>query len=129
MFFHLCQSLYKEIQALGLAEAYLNNEDVRLACRSTMALALLPLEHIQKAFELLKNNSPEEMEDVFHYFEHQWLKRVLLQYWNVPTLEFRTNNFAEGNFVFLKKYIFVVTQVGTISLIIESKNIILMFGT
>ncbi|CAF1465953.1 unnamed protein product [Rotaria sordida] len=95
-FFHLCQSLYKEVQALDLAEAYLNDEDIRLACRSTMALALMPFEHIQKAFELLKKDSPEEMEDFFHYFENQWLKRIPPKYWNVPTLEFRTNNFAEG---------------------------------
>ncbi|CAF2946742.1 unnamed protein product, partial [Rotaria sp. Silwood2] len=45
-FFHLCQSLYKEVQALDLAEAYLNDEDIRLACRSTMALALLSFEYI-----------------------------------------------------------------------------------
>ena len=58
-FFHFCQSLYKYIQSPGLSTAYNENEDMRLACRSTMALALLPEEHLKKALELLQNDSSE----------------------------------------------------------------------
>ncbi|CAF3051764.1 unnamed protein product [Rotaria sp. Silwood2] len=64
-FFHFTQSLYKHINSLGLSTAYLEDEDLRLACRSTMALALLPQDHIEEAFELLKNDSPEELIDFF----------------------------------------------------------------
>ncbi|CAM4852204.1 unnamed protein product, partial [Rotaria magnacalcarata] len=60
-----------------------------------MALALLPEEHVEEAFELLKSDSPEEMSDFFEYFQKQWLKRVPKKYWNVSNLEFRTNNICE----------------------------------
>ncbi|CAF1165111.1 unnamed protein product [Rotaria sordida] len=94
-FFHFTQSLYKHINSLGLSTAYLENEDLRLACRSAMALALLPQDHIEEAFELLKNESPEELIDFFKYFHNQWLKRIPKKYWNVSNLEFRTNNICE----------------------------------
>jgi hypothetical protein len=74
-FFHYCQALYKKIQSLGLSTAYLDDEDIRLACRSAMALALLPVEHVEEAFQLLKENSPEEMVEFFEYYQKQWLKR------------------------------------------------------
>ncbi|CAF4256090.1 unnamed protein product [Rotaria sp. Silwood2] len=64
-FFHFTQSLYKHTNSLDLSTAYLEDEDLRLACRSTMALALLPQDHIEEAFELLKNDSPEELIDFF----------------------------------------------------------------
>ena len=109
-FFHYCQSLYRQIQSLGLSTAYLEDEDIRLACRSTMALALLPIQHVEEALSILKNDSPKEMDDFFKYFQHQWLNRVPSKYWNVATVEFRTNNFCEGEFVFslISMYLFFV---------------------
>jgi hypothetical protein len=105
-FFHYCQSLYKQVQALGLSTAYLDDEDTRLACRSAMALALLPIEHVEEAAELLQNDSPTEMVEFFKYIKYQWLKRVPPKYWNVGTLDFRTNNFSEGEFFFAKRAFF-----------------------
>ncbi len=102
-FFHFCQSLYKHIQSIGLSTAYLDDEDTRLTCRSTMALALLLHEHVDEALELLKKDSPEEMAEFFKYFEKQWLKRVPTKYWNVSDLEFRTNNFCESNLLFFSE--------------------------
>jgi hypothetical protein len=83
--------------------AYGDDEDTRLACRSTMALALLPGEYVEEAFELLEDDSPEELVEFLQYFRKQWLKRVPKKYWNVSMLEFRTNNFTEGNFHFFCK--------------------------
>ena len=62
-----------------------------------MALALVPLDHAEEAYELLKNNSPTALNELFNYFEQQWLKRVSIRYWNVSKIEFRTNNFCECN--------------------------------
>ncbi|CAF3710819.1 unnamed protein product [Rotaria socialis] len=95
-FFHYCQSLYKEVQLLGLTTAYFDDDSTRLSCRSTMALALLPIELIEEAVQLIEDDSLTEMADFFRYFKYQWLTRVPPKYWNVSTLEFRTNNFAEG---------------------------------
>ena len=38
--------------------AYLNDEEIRLASHSAVALAVLLKEHVWEAFELLKENSP-----------------------------------------------------------------------
>jgi hypothetical protein len=109
-YFHYCQALYKQVQSLGLSEAYSDDEDTRLICRSTMGLALLPIEHVEEAAKLLEDDSPPEMADFFKYFKYQWLKRVSPKYWNVGTLEFRTNNFCEGELVFfLKLYIYLLS--------------------
>ncbi|CAF1349619.1 unnamed protein product [Rotaria sordida] len=67
-------SLYKNVQSLGLSTSYLEDEDTRLACRSTMALALVPLEYVEEAYELLKNDSPKALAEFFTYYEKQWLK-------------------------------------------------------
>jgi hypothetical protein len=112
-YFHYCQSLYKQVQLLGLATAYLEDESTRLSCRSVMALALLPIELIEEAAQLLENDSLEEMTDFFKYFKYQWLTRVPPKYWNVSTLEFRTNNFAEGELWSLfRKYASVFCHIG-----------------
>lgn len=95
-YFHYCQALYKQIQLLGLSTAYLDEEDIRLSCRSAMALALLPIELIPEAAQLLEDESPAEMAEFFKYFKYQWLTRMPQKYWNVSTLEFRSNNFCEG---------------------------------
>lgn len=96
-FFHYCQALHKNIQSLGLSTSYLDDEDIRLACRNVMALALMPKEHVGEAFEVLKENSPAELADFFSYVQQQWFKRVPPEYWVVSDLDWRTNNFAEGN--------------------------------
>ena len=96
-FLHHYQALYKNIQSLGLSISYLDDEDIRLACRSVMALALMPKEHVEEAFEVLKENSPAELADFFSYVQQQWFKRVPPEYWVVSDLDWRTNNFAEVN--------------------------------
>ena len=68
---------------MDLSSAYLNDEDVRLASRSTMALALLPREHVEEAFEAWKETSPTEMTDFFDYCLRQWFIGVSPNYWNV----------------------------------------------
>ena len=65
-YFHYCQSLYKQIQQLSLSTAYLEDDSI------------------------------PEMGDFFKYFKYQWLTRVPPRYWNVSMLNFRTNNFTEG---------------------------------
>ncbi|CAF2981494.1 unnamed protein product [Rotaria sp. Silwood2] len=112
-YFHYCQSLYKQVQLLGLGTAYFEDESTRLSCRSTMALALLPIELIEDAVHLLEDDSLSEMKDFFKYFKYQWLTRVPPTYWNVSTLEFRTNNFAEGELLsFLEKCASLFCHIG-----------------
>ena len=101
------------MQLLGLGTTYFEDESTRLSCRSTMALALLPVELIEDAVHLLEDDSLSEMEDFFKYFKYQWSTRVPPKYWNVSTLEFRTNNFAEGELLsFLEKRASLFCHIG-----------------
>lgn len=100
-FFHYCQTLHKNIQSLGLLTAYLDDEEIRLASCSGMALALIPNEHVEEAFELVKENSPSEMIGFFDYLQEQWFKRVPPDYWVVSDLDWRTNNFVEVMYSYL----------------------------
>ncbi|CAF3988585.1 unnamed protein product [Rotaria magnacalcarata] len=52
--FHFTQSCYRNIQKLGLMKLYDNDTDSRDLLRSFMGLALLPIDHIQEAFQILK---------------------------------------------------------------------------
>ena len=44
------------------------------------------------------------MADFSKYLKYQWLTQVPPKHWNVSTLDFLTNNFAEGNLLSLEKY-------------------------
>ena len=91
--------------------AYLDDEDIRLACRSAMALALLPVEYVEEAFDLLEEDSHEDVSEFMENFRKQWLKRIPKKYWNVSVLEFRTNNFSEGNlYSFCKICMFLLSH-------------------
>ncbi|CAF3168823.1 unnamed protein product [Rotaria socialis] len=92
-YFHYCQSLYKQVQLLGLGTAYFEDE--------------------KEAVQLLEDDSLPEMKDFFKYFKYQWSTRVPPKYWNVSTLEFRTNNFAEGELLsFLEKCASLFCHIG-----------------
>lgn len=69
-----------------------------------MALALLPLDQVQVAFDDLRENSPENIKQTLHqlflYFENQWMKNTPLALWNANGYCHRMNNICEGNFSF-----------------------------
>ena len=77
-----------------------------------MALALLPCDYVNEAYELLKENASDEFVDFFDYFEKQWLKKVLPKYWNGSSLEFRTNNYAEGKLYCHSRCLSILSYVG-----------------
>ena len=72
-FFHLCQNLWKKIQALGLATEYGNNEDFSLKMRHITALAFLPPSEIPPAFDQIKPLLPSNAEGVIKYFEENYI--------------------------------------------------------
>ena len=111
-YFHYCQSLYKHVQSLGLTVSYCDDEETRLAIRSTMALALLPCDHVEEAYELLKGNASEDLAEFFDYFQRQWLKKMPPKYWNASTLEFRTNNYSEDILMSYSKLVFISYYLG-----------------
>ena len=70
-FFHLGQSLYRKIQAEGLQEAYNNPEDrtIKQYTHMILALAYIPLEDVRTAFDLLRDDVPDELLEVMDYFK------------------------------------------------------------
>ena len=73
--FHLGQCIWRKIQALGLADVYVDNADVRIKCKMLLALAFVPLNSITRAFEVISSDIPEELMDLYDYFEDTWIGR------------------------------------------------------
>ena len=96
-FFHYTQSIHRKIQKLGLSTIYKEDEKARSICPQMMALALLPLNKVEPAFQSLAANHPESLDDLFEYFETFWMETTPINSWNVFELKTRTNNNTEGN--------------------------------
>lgn len=114
-FFHLCQSMYRKIQELGLQTAY-NNEDDRTIKDYThmiAALAFVPISDVEEFFAISKEDAPEAMEEFVKYFHTTYVTGITrrgrrnavppkypIHIWNQydPTVEgqARTNNVSEG---------------------------------
>lgn len=111
--FHLCQSVYRRVQAEGLQQQYNAGEDeIDIHSRMLMALAFLPKEEVADGFVELQEAFPESMKPVLSYFESNYIGKSVrngrrrqalfpIETWNVcgRTHEGlpRTNNAAEGS--------------------------------
>jgi len=71
--FHFCQSIYRQIQALGLVRNYEANPEIRLQVRQLMALALLPVAIVRMTFHLLQSQTNPVLLGLFEYIERQWM--------------------------------------------------------
>jgi hypothetical protein len=66
-----------------------------------MALPLLPVRDVERAYQKLKEQTSVELEPLFEYFENWWMKQVPIHLWNVSDLNSRTNNNVECNFYWI----------------------------
>ncbi|KAK3931037.1 GPI ethanolamine phosphate transferase 1, partial [Frankliniella fusca] len=116
-FFHLGQSMYRKVAAVGLQKAYNDPEDrsVKNAVHSLLALAFVPLDDVVDTFIALDRSLPAALREVSQYFDETYVRgprarrqrRGVAQrprydpaLWNTydATLrdEHRTNNLSEG---------------------------------
>lgn len=117
-FFHLGQSLYRHVQAAGLQGVYdAPDREIKLYTHMLLALAFVPIADVSRAYQLIKAEAPEELEDVVKYFGEYYVigkpatgrgrgrvralpPRYPIEFWNVydATLngQHRTNNVSEG---------------------------------
>ena len=120
-FYHLTQSSWKKIQALGLQEHYKSDEKFKHFCGMVDGLAFLPEHLVCDGMEYLRENAPEAATEFVDYFNSTYvsatyrrvqrpgeanfrLRRIPplfpVEIWNVhdSTInnEACTNNFCEG---------------------------------
>ncbi len=98
-YFYYTQSIYKNIQRLGLSDIYRDEEDARLFARKLMALPLLPLAEVDVAFENIADECIDSMKPLLDYFQNFWMTKVPINLWNVSDLDTRTNNHVEGEII------------------------------
>ena len=115
-FFHLGQSVYRHVQASGLQVAYNNPKDrtIKIYVHMMLSLAFVPVKDVRRVFSQLKDDAPEELEDVLDYFEKTYISvrrktgRVAIrmapryapavwnQYLAASNNDHKTNNISEG---------------------------------
>ena len=108
--FHLCKSIYRRVQAEGLQQQYIDEEDFRTNIRMIPALAFVPIDDIIPAFERLSQHFQDDAQTILDYFEANYIgilrrgrrRRPLFAHalWNIhgrvqDNLP-RTNNALEG---------------------------------
>ena len=80
--FHLSQSVWRKTQALGLKNAYIEDEEVRRIVKSLPALAFLPPDEVTEGFNHLDNEADElemwsdELKLLLDYFEETYIGAV-----------------------------------------------------
>lgn len=76
-YFHLCQSVIRKVNEIGLKTEYETNDEVRTYVRCLPALAFVPPEDVEEAFELLSETQPttvDHMDELTSYFEHTYIR-------------------------------------------------------
>ena len=77
-FFDLSQAIWRQIQRLGLTNAYLESLEVRTALKNIGSLAFLPHEEVVDGFEQLEDTLEDidpDISDVYTYFEDTYIGR------------------------------------------------------
>ncbi|KAK0404251.1 hypothetical protein QR680_017365 [Steinernema hermaphroditum] len=112
--FHLSQSVWRKVQALGLQQLYADETEVRRAIRSLSALAFLKPDEVSLGFDEIKRSAPMDippLNDLFEYFNDTYIgsneiARFTVEDWNVHDTRYRINP-SEGIAVRarIKKYL------------------------
>ncbi|RNA00081.1 hypothetical protein BpHYR1_014867 [Brachionus plicatilis] len=100
--FHFCQAVKRKLFSFGLKARYNNNWDFRFWVRRFLILPLIPLDHLESAFEIIIDQMPNSDElsitKFVKYFIKQWINgQFSPTIWNHhQTDKRRTNNDVEG---------------------------------
>lgn len=74
--FHLGQSLWRRIQNEGLSNAYRDDENVKLYSKMLIALSFVPPEDVGGAFDELNESRPDNLENLYNYWEDTYVGRL-----------------------------------------------------
>lgn len=76
-YFHLCQSILRKVNEIGLKAEYETNNEVRCYVRCLSALAFIPPDDVKEAFEILMDTMPmdiDHLEELTSFFELTYVK-------------------------------------------------------
>lgn len=108
--FHLGQSLWRRIQNEGLSNLYRDDENIKLYSKMLIAMSFVPPEDVGSAFDELSESRPDNLQNVYDYWEDNYVGRLRrnrranplfpITMWNmrgrVADGMPRTNNSVEG---------------------------------
>src|ERR1051325_1749094 len=76
-YFHLCQSVVRKVNEVGIKSEYETSNEVRGFIRCLPALAFVPPEDVVESFELLVETMPQQvdrLDEIVTYFEHTYIR-------------------------------------------------------
>ena len=78
-FYHLCQSTWRKVQELGLAQEYMSRDDVKLFLGMLDGLAFLPVADVAAGMQYLTAHIPdcEGMTDLLTYFDSTYVNSTV----------------------------------------------------
>ena len=98
--FHWSQAVWRKVQSLGLATAYMQQSSIQNFVRMILALPFLPTDHIRPAFnELLTRSTLDSpLSQLLSYVKKYWIDSTVfpVESWSVFGRTVRTNNDCEG---------------------------------
>ena len=72
-FYHLSQSIWRNIQELGLVNRYNSEAEIKHFCGMLDGLALLPVDKVSEGMNFLRNNTPDGLDDLVNYFDSTYV--------------------------------------------------------
>ena len=95
-YFHFTQAVLKKVSKMHLSGIYRQSESVRNSVRKLLVLPLLQPHQIAPAFESVRMENADYLDQLYRYFQLQWIERVGTDEISVNGLDDRTNNGMEG---------------------------------
>jgi hypothetical protein len=67
------QSVWRDVQSLGLQNKYINDEVFRLNVNKLIALAFVPVDDVSKAYSSMIIDFHHDADELLQYFEKTWV--------------------------------------------------------
>jgi hypothetical protein len=67
--FHLGQSLWRRVQNESLSNLYRDDENIKRYSKMLIALSFVPSEDVGSAFDELNDSRPDNLQNVYDYWE------------------------------------------------------------
>ena len=67
------QSVWRQVQFLGLQNKYINNDVFRLNVNKLIALAFVPVDDVSKVYSSIIIQFDQDTDELLEYFERTWI--------------------------------------------------------